>query len=983
MSRLIGRTLEVKDNDGTKLSFLICSELGSGGFGSVYEVVCLDNCLEVNKQANTFALKSIDKHGNGLTLEELDKAKREAQLIMDNNSLYKHKNIITPYKIIPRVTENDIVGLYILMEYINGKTLHDSILDDRTVIENMKIIIKLLDTIQVIHTNGFVHRDIKPQNIVMRKTGNNTTEPVIVDFGLVYTVDRFTGTINVTNVKGSLPYLAPELRDNYYGKISNKVDMYAFGLTVYQILTKDNGFISCANGWHEYIQSNPNILSRIEDYVLREHLIKPLLSVPSARPDCNQLSENPFILGWKELFKYKDSTIDLKHGQPALFYSCFISSLSDYNYSNIDDDKIRICDDLIELIEKQPELIIKFINECDIINHICKALLPTSQIVQKQAHFFALPGDPYNLTDSNDSSNNSDQNTNLTHNNRSLVASLINLLNLHINENTIEIITNQLCSTLNLNILIDIFKKKIPVHKQMIEILNKLIKISYCEKELNKIGLESIIIHFLTQKNDENPKDDLLHLYENLTSYNDSRIDDFFNEIDENDISDIFSLFKNIFKNCVFIDNSILQLNSFRNLVIKILQSFNEISNYDFIEFLIYLQNIILPMNKFHCFENNKNNSAFPLLKSKLKLSSLINENIEYICACNLTTKKLNDFLWQFSVHLPANNIPHNFTFALPKCFPVPQFTRNKEIIFYYEISILKMPKNIAVWRSSNTPMISIGISHRSSNDGIQSTTQSITPFDDRDYAYCSTGSVFENSTEKKNDLPSFGTGDIVGCGITENGNLFFTLNGVFLAKTIKLRRNLNLCYTCVHICGLPTKFNVLYNNFCYDFKDTTNTLIEKLPKGIDFFKNQKIQNHLENCLNTINCDKKIINGFKNIFITHELKSINTLDICSVVPIVPAAQVPPLPPPSPEPPRSTIVFLFVMDGGDMINLTFNIGGSWETLSNDIAFKSGKPVSCLTYHSGGNIIKITNNDDLLRYFSSHPVDDLPPLSIFRG
>lgn len=73
---------------------------------------------------------------------------------------------------------------YLIQEFIDGKTLaqkvnEEGILDEDSVIE---IIISLLDTLMYVHSKGVIHRDIKPDNIILRQ---KDTKPVLIDFGAV------------------------------------------------------------------------------------------------------------------------------------------------------------------------------------------------------------------------------------------------------------------------------------------------------------------------------------------------------------------------------------------------------------------------------------------------------------------------------------------------------------------------------------------------------------------------------------------------------------------------------------------------------------------------------------------------------------------------------------------------------------------------------------------------------------------------------
>jgi serine/threonine protein kinase len=97
----------------------------------------------------------------------------------------------------------------------------------------LDLFIKLCDAIAYAHKHGVIHRDLKPDNVVLDKTG----VPVIIDFGLCYIEEedkRITATMEQV---GSRFYMAPELEGGRVDSVTEKVDSYALGKILYFLLS--------------------------------------------------------------------------------------------------------------------------------------------------------------------------------------------------------------------------------------------------------------------------------------------------------------------------------------------------------------------------------------------------------------------------------------------------------------------------------------------------------------------------------------------------------------------------------------------------------------------------------------------------------------------------------------------------------------------------------------------------------------------------
>ncbi|MFG2646465.1 Stk1 family PASTA domain-containing Ser/Thr kinase [Streptomyces sp. NPDC048436] len=144
-------------------------------------------------------------------------------------------------KSVARLSHPNVVGVfdqgadgayvYLAMEYIAGCTLRD-VLRDRGALQPraaLDILEPVLAALGAAHRAGFVHRDMKPENVLIGDDGRVK----VADFGLVRAVDTVTNTTGT--VLGTVSYLAPEQIE--HGTADTRVDVYACGVVLYEMLT--------------------------------------------------------------------------------------------------------------------------------------------------------------------------------------------------------------------------------------------------------------------------------------------------------------------------------------------------------------------------------------------------------------------------------------------------------------------------------------------------------------------------------------------------------------------------------------------------------------------------------------------------------------------------------------------------------------------------------------------------------------------------
>ncbi|MEU2558050.1 Stk1 family PASTA domain-containing Ser/Thr kinase [Streptomyces longispororuber] len=151
------------------------------------------------------------------------------------------ERFIREAKSVARLAHPNVVGVfdqgtdgpyvYLAMEYIAGCTLRD-VLRERGALRPraaLDILEPVLAALGAAHRAGFVHRDMKPENVLIGDDGRVK----VADFGLVRAVDSVTNTTGT--VLGTVSYLAPEQIEQ--GTADTRVDVYASGVVLYEMLT--------------------------------------------------------------------------------------------------------------------------------------------------------------------------------------------------------------------------------------------------------------------------------------------------------------------------------------------------------------------------------------------------------------------------------------------------------------------------------------------------------------------------------------------------------------------------------------------------------------------------------------------------------------------------------------------------------------------------------------------------------------------------
>ncbi|GAA3718382.1 Stk1 family PASTA domain-containing Ser/Thr kinase [Terrabacter ginsenosidimutans] len=205
---LVGRVIDGR--------YRILSHLADGGMASVY--VALDGRLD-----REVALKIMRP---GLATDDVfvERFRAEARSAARLN----HPNVVAVFD-----QGEDDGEVFLAMELIEGKTLRDVIHEEAplTARESLAILEPILLALRAAHAAGMIHRDVKPENVIVRRDG----EVKVADFGLARAITNQATTSQTGVLLGTVSYLSPEQVER--GVADTRSDVYAAGLLLFEMLT--------------------------------------------------------------------------------------------------------------------------------------------------------------------------------------------------------------------------------------------------------------------------------------------------------------------------------------------------------------------------------------------------------------------------------------------------------------------------------------------------------------------------------------------------------------------------------------------------------------------------------------------------------------------------------------------------------------------------------------------------------------------------
>jgi len=194
-------------------NFQILGTLGKGANSTILHVRC-------SNDSKQYALKvvPIESKEDSKFLEQAQHEFKVAQML-------DHKNLIKIYALeTPRDWLFRVRKVHLLIEYVNGQTLDK--MKQLSIPRLLQIFEKVASGMVHMHRRGVFHADLKPNNIMLSKTG----DVKIIDYGLAWIRGEPKG-----RVQGTPEYMAPEQARG--GNVNEGTDIYNFGATMYRLVT--------------------------------------------------------------------------------------------------------------------------------------------------------------------------------------------------------------------------------------------------------------------------------------------------------------------------------------------------------------------------------------------------------------------------------------------------------------------------------------------------------------------------------------------------------------------------------------------------------------------------------------------------------------------------------------------------------------------------------------------------------------------------
>lgn len=245
--------------------YRIVAEIGRGGMGIVYEV---------ESDQGAFALKLIPVAPLA-SPRVLERFHREVETL----ARLSHPNIVSIHD---TGTEGGVP--FFVMDLVRGKPLLEHA-KEIGIPESLRLAQTLALTMAQAHEQGVIHRDLKPQNVMVREDGT----PVILDFGLT-TGDDFPSLTSTGDRVGTPRYMAPEQAQN--GHADSRSDLYALGLILYELVvgrpaydqrSRDTVIDAVSSGrFRRPRQHRPEIPRDVEKIILQAVALNPSRRYPDA-----------------------------------------------------------------------------------------------------------------------------------------------------------------------------------------------------------------------------------------------------------------------------------------------------------------------------------------------------------------------------------------------------------------------------------------------------------------------------------------------------------------------------------------------------------------------------------------------------------------------------------------------------------------------------------------------------------------------------
>ena len=215
--------------------FALVDFVGYGGSGAVY---LAETALMPNK---LFAVKVVDREKNPAAVEELE---YEAEVALQFNH-HAHSYTVVEYDHADKYA-------YLVSEFERGGDVESYVKKHGVFNEaqGLSIALDLIDILQTIHREGYLYRDLKPQNILL----DSNLNAKLCDYGLCARIGELRNGLKDEDIVGSAHYIPPERLTGEGEDV--KSDMYSLGMFMYYLFTGENFY--SGNGSQEIAQQHVN-----------------------------------------------------------------------------------------------------------------------------------------------------------------------------------------------------------------------------------------------------------------------------------------------------------------------------------------------------------------------------------------------------------------------------------------------------------------------------------------------------------------------------------------------------------------------------------------------------------------------------------------------------------------------------------------------------------------------------------------------------
>ena len=362
----------MSNDDSSKMEkqvgdYLLNEELGSGGFAKVVLGIHIPTGEKV-------AIKIMDKQQ--ILSDDLNKERVLSEIAI--LKIVRHNNIIKLYEVMETPQK-----IYLVMEYCDGGELFDYIVSKQHLSEKQACVFfqEIIDALTYLHSQNIVHRDVKPENILLESFGKTMTCKLI-DFGIsrTYTLDKLIST-----PCGTASYAPPEMHrgEEYYGLLS---DVWSAGVLLYAMAfgylpfceeDEDTNIDNIIKGNYEIPEeASPELadflkhildidpLTRYDLDQIKKHpwynMVTPVKSLPGIIIGYHKIPIDDRILNVCEAYGFdkeavKESVSENKYDNKSSIYYIILSKMKREGYDSIAD---LFSEDYLEYI-KNPDNLIK------------------------------------------------------------------------------------------------------------------------------------------------------------------------------------------------------------------------------------------------------------------------------------------------------------------------------------------------------------------------------------------------------------------------------------------------------------------------------------------------------------------------------------------------------------------------------------------------------------------------------------------------